>query len=102
MGWETRRNRTYYYRSRKVGGRVIKEYIGAGPLAELAATQDAADRAERTAASAAKRSTRAELDAVDAPVDAFAATLESLTRARLLLAGYHRHHGGEWRRRRDA
>ena len=72
-----------------------------GPEAERAAAQDASQRAERAVASAARRTARAELHAVDAPLDAFAAALDSLTRAGLLLAGYHRHHGGEWRRRRD-
>lgn len=101
MAWERRRNGTYYYRSRKVGGRVVKEYIGAGRSADLAAAKDAADRANRAAASGARQAARGEIDAVDAPVDAFAGVLETLTRARLVLTGYHRHHGGEWRRRRD-
>ena len=103
MGWERRRNGSrYYYRARKIGGRVVKEYVGTGPEAELAAAQDADTRAGRAAASAARRTTRAGFDSLDAPLDAFAAALDSLTRAGLLLAGYHRHHGGEWRRRRDA
>ena len=36
MGWE----RGYYYRPRKVKGRVIKEYIGPGFVGQLAARLD--------------------------------------------------------------
>jgi len=103
MSWERRRNGTrYYYRARKIGGRVVKEYLGTGSEAERAATQDASERSVRAAASIARRTTRAELHSVEAPLDAFTVALDSLTSAGLLLAGYYRHHGGEWRGRRDA
>ncbi len=49
MGWEMRRSRLYYYRSQKVGGRVVKEYASAGLIGELAAELDAEQRAERQA-----------------------------------------------------
>jgi hypothetical protein len=49
MGWE----RGYYYRSRKVGGRVVREHVGRGPVAELAAQLDDIRREERKAAAAA-------------------------------------------------
>jgi len=31
MGWEERRGRKYFYRKRRNGGRVVSEYLGAGP-----------------------------------------------------------------------
>ncbi len=40
MPWEMRRNgRRYFYRGRRINGRVVKEYYGCGPLAELAARE---------------------------------------------------------------
>jgi hypothetical protein len=41
MGWVQRRGRRYYYRSRWVNGRDVKEYVGTGEAAELAAKLDA-------------------------------------------------------------
>jgi len=34
----------YYTRSRKVDGWVIREYVGSGPIAEMAAQRDEAER----------------------------------------------------------
>ena len=44
MPWEKRSNNRYYYRRRKVGGRVIAEYVGSGVLADLAAYLDDLNR----------------------------------------------------------
>ncbi len=100
MAWERRRNGTYYYRTHKMQGRVVKEYIGTGALAEVAAERDALAREARADAVERQRQERAVLLSEDAPLEVFADALETLTRATLLLAGYHRHHGGEWRKRR--
>jgi hypothetical protein len=103
MGWEKRRRgNTYYTRSRRVGGRVVREYIGGGFLGEAAARQDAEERAatDRRAQEWAAR--RAELEAGDGRGNQFLAALETYLRATLFLAGFRQHHRGEWRRpRRD-
>ena len=101
MGWETRqRGGRSYTRSRKVGGRVVREYVGAGRVAELAAALDAADRRERAEA----RQRLRELEEQDAPAFAalaeLGAALDGLAAAFLIGAGSRRHHRGEWRRRR--
>ena len=101
MGWETRRRGgRYYTRSRKVNGRVVREYVGTGLAAELAAEQDAAERRERAAA----RERARQIESRDAPAVAALAelgrVLDGLAAAVLIGAGYRRHHRGEWRRRR--
>ena len=101
MAWETRqRGGRYYTRSRKIGGRVVRQYIGTGPTAELIAARDAKARVERTAESAALR---AEQDRL-APAEALLAELDALTEllahGALVAAGYRRHHRGAWRKRR--
>ena len=100
MGWETRRNGWYYYRSRKVGGRVVKEYLGAGPVGAVAAKLDAHQRAERVAWAEATGAERARLAEAEAPLAELCTLTDALTKGALLLAGYHQHHRGEWRRRR--
>lgn len=101
MGWETReRGGRYYTRSRKVGGRVVREYVGGGPAGELAAAEDAAARGRRAEEAAALR-TIEERDAAALDVLAeLGALLEGLAAALLVGAGYRRHKRGEWRKRR--
>lgn len=99
MGWDKGR---YYTRSRKVNGRVVREYIGTGEVAELAAQSDAIDRADREAERQARRAEKAELDALDASVKELDELADLLARAALLAAGYRQHKRGEWRRRRRA
>jgi hypothetical protein len=93
MGWEKGR---YYTRSRKVNGRVVREYVGTGDVAEQAAMIDAIARQGREA----RRAARAELTALDAPLDDLAEQTDLLARAALAAAGYRQHHRGEWRKRR--
>ena len=57
MGWEKGR---YYTRSRKVKGRVVREYIGAGRIGELTAELDAIERERRDLKRHEARSLRAE------------------------------------------
>jgi hypothetical protein len=97
MGWE----RGYYYRVRKVNGRVVREYIGAGRVAELAAQVDALERDKRQLEAQELRQKKAELAALDDDIKALSNTTEVLAQAALLVAGYHRHKRGEWRKRRD-
>jgi hypothetical protein len=99
--WETRpRGGRYYTRSRKVAGRVVREYVGGGLLGELAAEHDAEARAQRARRAAARRAERQRLADLDAPLARLCALADGLARGALLLAGYRRHHRGEWRKAR--
>jgi hypothetical protein len=50
MGWEWRKGQRYYYAAKRVGGRVVKRYVGVGRVAELAAELDALDARGRAVA----------------------------------------------------
>jgi hypothetical protein len=97
MGWDKGR---YYTRSRKVNGRVVREYIGTGEVAELLAELDALEREERETERAEGKALRDELDALDGSLGELHTKAELLARAALIVAGFHQHHRGEWRKRR--
>ncbi len=101
MAWETRqRGGRYYTRSKKVDGRVIREYVGTGLVGELAAAADERSRAQRQALKAAWRTERERIELASVPLEEFCEVVETFARASLLSSGYHRHHRGEWRRMR--
>lgn len=105
MGWESRNGRgRYYTRSRKVNGRFVREYIGCGIEAELAAHADEDARQARKARQAAQRRERSEareLDRqLDRQLDELCQSTDRVLRAELVVAGYHQHARGEWRRHR--
>lgn len=101
MGWEQRGGVRYYYRAKRDCGRVVKEYIGTGRVAELMATHDELERAERTAATDAIQRAKTQLQELGAaltPLDEVADTLAALV---LVAAGFHRTNRGPWRKRRE-
>ena len=102
MAWEKRkRGGAYYTRSRKVDGRVVREYVGGGALGEQAALRDAKERQQREEEAAARREERERLEELAGLVDEFCEAVETVARATLLAAGFRQHNRGEWRRRRD-
>jgi hypothetical protein len=102
VAWERRGDGVYYYQSEREGGRVRKRYIGNGELAHIIA------HAEETRCrvwAERKAKERAELDgarSLASAGDELYAAVEVLAVAEMVAAGFHRHKGGEWRRRRDA
>src|SRR5262249_3828799 len=97
MGWE----RGYYYRVRKVNGRVLREYFGAGEVAELVAQMDALKREQRRLEALEQRQEKEELKALDADLKAVNKRTDLAAHAALLAAGFHLHKRGEWRKRRE-
>jgi hypothetical protein len=102
MGWEKRdRGGLYYTRSKKVGARVVREYVGGGTLGHTAALQDARERQRREEEATLWKEERERLEALVASVEDLCEAAEILYRAALLAAGYRRHQRGEWRRKRE-
>jgi len=102
MSWETRGvHGPYYTRSRRVNGRVVREYVGRGPLADIIAKADAAEREARLLQRKREREQLEQDRELDQLFSAYSAGVDELLRGVLESAGYHRHKRGEWRRRRE-
>jgi hypothetical protein len=100
MAWEKRRNGLFYYRSYRdpTTGRVRKQYIGAGPVAEEAARQDTQRQAEKAARRRDERDAERQYEAAHRMLLSLIQNCDTITRAALVEAGYYQHHRGEWRR----
>jgi hypothetical protein len=101
MAWERRKPGRYFYRSRRVGGRVVKDYFGKGAVALLAADLAEEARARRAEDAAALCAEQVHLEALDRPPAALDRACALLTTAALTAGGYRRYNYGPWRRRRD-
>jgi hypothetical protein len=97
MGWDRGR---YYTRSKKVNGRVRREYVGMGPMAQMAAELDALAREQRQLEAQAVHQEKVALAALDADLKALAKIVDLLVAAVMLASGFHLHKRGEWRKRR--
>lgn len=99
MSWETRGSATKYFtRSIRVGGRVVREYYGRGPLADIIAYEFARE-SDRLGRSKRWQEHRAYLAENDKLLIKFCDLADLLLRASLLAVGYHSHRGA-WRRRK--
>jgi hypothetical protein len=100
MAWENRGNQRYYYRSKRIGSRVVKEYVGLGwagnHLEALNEVRQAQKAVEREAIQADMDEV-ALLEAAFKPLDEFAT---AVAESALFAAGYHRPKRGPWRKRR--
>jgi hypothetical protein len=101
MAWEKRGERNYYYRAARLSGQVRKAYFGTGPVAVLAAGEDALYRAEQNAEADRRRQKRNRLDAAVAVNRKMTEACNLLATATLLVAGYHRPSRHFWRRWRN-
>lgn len=100
MGWERRGVGLYYYQSRREGTRIVKEYVGRGLLAELIAQADAALRNDERATGQAISAEQERIGRAEAESEALHTAAEAALCRSLTAAGFHRHHRGEWRKRR--
>src|SRR5262249_60737143 len=96
MGWEVRDGRRYYTKSRKINGRVVREYVGGGGLGKLVAAADALRRADRRAVAAASRAEKARWEEALTPMLELIHLTDMLTRAALYAPGYRQHARSTW------
>ena len=100
MGWEQRpRGGRYYTRSRRIGGRVVREYVGGGLIGQLAAALDDRERTRLHGERAERRRDREMLATVTAELADATRAIDAAVAGELEADGYHWHRG-EWRRRR--
>jgi hypothetical protein len=96
-----RNGRTYHYKSKRVNGRVVTTYVGAGNAGRLALVSDFLARrvAAKTKAKALEgiHAEKAEDVRIQSEIDDRLAVVE----AHLYAAGYHKPGRWKWRRRRD-
>jgi len=90
----------YYYHKRREGDRVISEYVGSGPLAELVSMFDGLTREKQSLQRDQMQREREAIRAVDAHVQDVCTVIRVLTHGALLAAGYHIHRG-QWRKKRN-
>jgi hypothetical protein len=100
MGWEERRGRPYYYRSVREGRRVRKEYVGGGAPGQLASQLDELERLQRKEETTRWKAERECLERSAGFLRELEEAVEILTRAQLLVSGFHKCKG-EWRRLRE-
>ncbi len=102
MAWETRSGSgRYYTRSQRVNGRIVREYVGQGPLAEWAHQTDMNDRLERDEKRNDFDAVRGRDAELDGKLDSFIELSEAVASGLLILAGYHQHKRGNWRKRNE-
>lgn len=101
MAWETRGNNIYYYRKRRVGCRVISEYIGRGAIAQEIAFMDLETKEERLEKSRRVEQQLGEFSLFENQVTQVSLLVDRIVGGFLVISGFHKRKG-QWRRRRDA
>jgi hypothetical protein len=99
MGWKTINGHRYYYKSRRVGGRIETTYFGAEEYGSLMAQIDAIDRLERAAEREKERDEREESDSEEQTIAGWFDHVQAVADAAMVTAGFHKHRG-QWRRKR--
>ena len=100
VGWEYRGNRLYYYHKKRIGQRVVSEYVGTGLAGEIAEIFDGEDRRETEHKRRELRKLKTSAQAIDSQVSQVDKYTRAIAQACLLLAGYHTHKG-QWRKLRN-
>jgi hypothetical protein len=119
MGLVNRNGNTYFYESKRIGGRVVSRYVGSGAFAQGYAKLDwamritarmrrqiaegerlarvEADRAEQRKA----RAVRAKLAKEADRIEGYSRRVDAAVEKAMAALGYHRPNRGAWRKRRE-
>jgi hypothetical protein len=100
MSWETRGSKQYYYRRRKVNGRVIGEYLGTGYAAHLMHLLNEYERQERQERRQAWQATVDADKELDTMLDEVTEAMNVYADALMIATGHHRHKR-QWRKQRS-
>ena len=101
MAWEERGGKRYYYRKIRKGGQVFSVYEGGGIGGEIAAAQDAGERATKTQTREELRAEMVKQDRIDNLIGESERIAQDAARHALEAAGFHRHNR-QWRLKRNA
>jgi hypothetical protein len=96
MAWEKRGSGKFYYRSLRVRGQVVKQYIGNAEQGRQAAAADAAAKESRRQDARFRQEKSHALDDLVADLDEFDKLVDQLVTCQLLCGGWKKHHR-QWR-----
>ncbi len=99
MAIEMRNGMPYYYTSRRIGSRVVREYQGCGLRANLSAESDEMTRNGRTIDRDLERLRRAKRQRINAKLRKWLVRINATVAQAMLANGWHQHNR-EWRRKR--
>ena len=103
MGWETRASgRRYYTRSYRQQGKIVRQYIGTGELAEIVSQNDAIEREVRIAEATEFRQSKLQDQQINQSLDLLDDIVDCLSKGFLIAIGYHQHNRSEWRKRSES
>jgi hypothetical protein len=96
MAIEQRKGNLYYYEKKRVGGRVVSEYVGGGLMAVVAHRHAQERKEESEARRKATEQQRAETLGLDAEIDNLIDSINTLSAGILTSSGYYQHNR-QWR-----
>ena len=101
MAWVRNPNgRCVFYRSRRVGDRFARDYLGDGAAAEAAAAAISLRRLLREAEARSIREDKERWNPVESSLERLSVSANLLYQATLVAAGFHLHARTKWRKRR--
>jgi hypothetical protein len=98
MPWD---KRGYYYRKKRIGARVVSEYVGGGLSGTFAAADDLEAQEQRAQERASTKAAQLETETLDAGIQAADELISAAMFEALEAAGYFQHARGQWRKRRE-